>query len=355
MPGQDMIYHAILGVPHGASPAEIKRAYRRLAMRWHPDRNPEPDAAERFKEIRAAHDHLLGPWARGEAPPHAHEAGAGGSGHNAANTGNPADSGTADAGPAARAADIRLDLEISLSDAVAGCRTRVRYQRGRPCGVCSGTGESGVHRTRFCNSCHGSGRVLDAQRVLAPCVACSGRGFFRERICPACSGSGRDQAPVSLEITVPPGMAEGDELRLAGQGEPGDQDLAPGDLYLSIRIEPHPLFELRGRDVHYAMPVSALLLLAGGTLALPAPGGSIDYCLAAGSPESRRLCLAGQGLPARGRNRAGDLVVHLHPVFPQQLPEPALALLRRAHKAAMADFANTYPEIFAWHQEQRLE
>ena len=147
--------YAILGVPQNASPAEVKRAYRRLAMRWHPDRNTSPEATERFKQIRAAYDHLLAvdspepekikPQQETAAEPEP----------------EPEES-------IAKAPDIRLNLEITLQEAAAGCRKAVAYTRGNACSICDGSGESGIARTRFCDNCHGSGRVHDARRVLKP-------------------------------------------------------------------------------------------------------------------------------------------------------------------------------------------
>ena len=216
--------HEILGVSPGAAPAELKRAYRRLAMRWHPDRSDHPQATERFKEISAAYEQLLA-------------------------TDLPEDEAVADSAEpeerVARAADIRLNLDISLEEAAAGCRKTIHYTRGNACTTCDGTGEHGMSRTRFCSACHGSGRVHDAKRNLVRCEDCGGRGLFTERICADCGGSGRDLADVSLEIRVPHGMLPGDELRLAGQGEPGDDELQPGDLFLTIIIHSHPLYQLR--------------------------------------------------------------------------------------------------------------
>lgn len=336
-----MNFHAILGVPQNASPADIKRAYRRLAMRWHPDRNTSPEATERFKQIRGAYDQLLAV----DVP-------------EAVETDSPAENGFSAPEAeesVAKAADIRLNLEISLQEAAAGCRQTIAYTRGHACSTCDGSGEAGMARTRFCDNCHGSGRVHDAKRVLKPCRACGGRGFFTERICPACAGSGRDAASVNLEIKVPAGMLPGDELRLSGQGEPASEDLQAGDLYLTIVIGSHSLFQLRGRDLYFSMPVSALLMLSGSEIELPSLAGQLSHPLEAGRPESRELRLAGKGYPGRGRNPPGDLVVLLQPVFPQKLNARQRKLLLQANASLMDDVAACFPDIAEWREANGLD
>ncbi|PKO92339.1 MAG: molecular chaperone DnaJ [Betaproteobacteria bacterium HGW-Betaproteobacteria-10] len=336
--------YAILGVPQHASSAEIKRAYRRLAMRWHPDRNSSPEATERFKQIRGAYDALLAV-----------------DGKNTSETASPPEpevAPTPEPTPepdVPKAADIRLNLEISLQEAASGCRKAIVYTRGNPCLICDGTGESGMARTRFCDNCHGSGRVHDAKRVLKPCRACTGRGFFTERICRACAGSGRDTASISLEVLVPAGMLPGDELRVGGQGEPASEGLLAGDLYLTIIISSHALFALRGRDLYFEMPVSALLMLAGGEIELPSLDGLVTHPLPASQPESGELRLVGKGYPGRGKNAPGDLVVHLQPVFPQKMNARQRKLLLQANASLLENAADCFPEIAAWREANGVD
>ena len=325
--------HEILGISPGATPAELKRVYRRLAMRWHPDRSDHPQATERFKEISAAYEQLLAVDAPEDEDGETEEA--------ASAPVEPEES-------VARAADIRLNLELSLEEVAAGCRKTIHYTRGKDCPTCAGSGEHGMARTRFCGACHGSGRVHDAKRKLVHCDDCGGRGFFTERICPDCGGSGRELADVSLEIRVPHGMLPGDELRLSGQGEPGDDELQAGDLYLTVIIHSHPLYQLRGRDLHYCMPVSALAMIAGGDIDLPSLSGVVSHSLDAGPAKHQQLRLAGRGFPGRGKKPAGDLVVDLTPVFPRQLNARQRKLLLQANAALLDDASEALPEIADW-------
>lgn len=331
--------HAILGLKRGATPEEIKRAYRKLAMRWHPDRSDHPEATERFKEIGAAYETLTAAVLdvesekTGDAPA------------PAAETETRAEA-PEEAIP--RAADIRLNFELSLEEAATGCRKTLHTTRGKACTTCEGSGEAGFARSRFCGDCHGSGRVHNDQRQLVRCTACNGRGIFTERICPDCAGSGRDSAEFSLEINVPPGMLPGDELRLAGQGEPAGEGELPGDLYLTIVLSSHPIFERQGRELHCRMPVSALAMLAGGEIELPTLNGQTRHVLEAGAPEPREIRLASLGYPGRGKAPAGDLVVELHPVYPRHLDAKQRKLLLQANAALLDDLDQAFPEIATW-------
>lgn len=331
--------YEILGISPDSGPAEWKRAYRRLAMRWHPDRNAHAHATERFKEINAAYEQLIAVDVEDEAE---------------SDPDNGAEAPPAEQG-AARAADIRLNLEVTLEEAASGCRKTIHVMRGKPCPTCDGSGEHGMTRTPFCGACHGSGRVRDGQRELVRCGDCGGRGFFSERICPDCDGSGRETADVSLEISVPPGMLAGDELRLSGQGEPGDAECQPGNLYLTLVLRSHGLYQLRGRDLHFSMPVSALAMMAGGKIDLPTLFGTITHELDAGPAEKREIRLPGQGYPGRGRLPAGDLVIDLQPVFPTRLNARQRKLLLQAHAVLLDDAAEAMPEIAAWRLENGLD
>ncbi len=324
--------HRVLGVTPDASPTEVKRAYRRLAMVWHPDRNDHPEATERFKKIRAAYDALAGREDE-RAPPAAPDSESG-------------ESSRTDEGP--RAPDLRFDLDLDLEEAAAGVQRTIELVRGKPCATCAGSGEAGISRSRMCEPCHGSGRVRRRGHALEQCSQCQGKGFFSERICPDCGGLGRDEEDVSLLVSVPPGMLAGDELRLSGQGESARDGMLAGDLYLTLRLRQHELFRLDGRDLLFDMPVSVLTLLAGGELPVPGLGGVERLEVVAGTIEQRRVILPGKGYPGRNGSPAGDLVVTLIPIMPRELSLRQRELLQQADAAFDSWLDESLPEVAAW-------
>ena len=329
-----------LGVDRDVSRAELKRVFRRLAMAWHPDRNDDPQATARFTEIRAAYEALLEPEEEEIS---------------ADDMGPEDEPPPAQAPPSEpeRSPDIRLNLEISLAEAWAGCHKTLHYARGKDCPTCAGSGEHGITRTRFCGACHGSGRIRDKKHGLVSCPDCAGRGFFSERICPDCGGSGREIADVSLKIKVPAGMLPGDDLRLAGQGEPGGKHVKSGDLFLTIVIHADPVLVLRGRDICLDMPVNAFALIAGSEIEIPLPLGNTHIQLEPGTAQVRELHLAKKGYPGRGKAKAGDLIITLRPVFPSKLSAKQRKTLQQLVKEIDGDDA--LPEVSAWWRKLKVE
>lgn len=316
--------HALLGLAPGASATEIKKAFRRLAMRWHPDRNPDPAALEHFKALRAAYETLL---AETDSPPPADAAA------------NPAEPAQPDDTP--RAATHAVDVTLDVLTAWSGGIEPVPIETIATCPDCAGSGETILRHSRLCPHCHGSGR-LRRGTGLSPCPDCNGRGFVTRQACPACAGRGQVETRRAVECELPAGLGEGDTLRVPGAGPEG------ADLLLTIHLGEHPLYRVTGRDIHLERPCSAWLFLAGGDAAIPLPDGVRQLRIDVGPPEVRILRVAGAGLPARAPHPGGDLYVRLVPVFP---PAPD-AIMREfaarleAHCAAARPLHQ--PALAAW-------
>ncbi|AWI80911.1 molecular chaperone DnaJ [Parazoarcus communis] len=330
---KDVAAHDVLGVAADADPASIKKAFRRLAMRWHPDRNSAPEALEAFKRLRAAYVQMMGLHegdGEGDAP--------------ATDAETPPSSDSK-----ARAADHFQDLELCIEEVFNGGEKSVWIESQASCEACDGSGVVELSHSRLCTGCHGSGRIRSGSGLVA-CADCDGRGYSKRATCTECDGSGRQGARRTLSVRIPRGMLQGEELRLEGKGEaPDDAGILPGDLRLRVRIEPHPLFVLEGRDVVLTRPVSAFRLLAGGTLAIPAPGGGkLQVELAPGTTEAREIRLEGSGVPGRGKRPAGALRVILVPHFPDDPSPELLALFGALAAKVEADLAHNVPSLNAW-------
>jgi molecular chaperone DnaJ len=308
--------HHVLGLVQPVSAAQVRQAFRRLAMRWHPDRNPSPEAAERFRQIRAAYDALL---LEGEEV-----------GSEAEVTRGPVEEG---------------ELWVSLEEAILGARKAFTVRRERPCNECGGSGEVDLRYSRLCAPCHGTGR-LRGKEGLELCTLCGGRGYRFKAACESCEGRGRLGAERELEVAVPPLCAEGRVLRLAGQG-PGPAE-GPGDLLLVVRYAAHSLFRREGDRLHLTVPISAVAWLAGQALEVPVPGGQAEVPIPVGGME-RRFTLPDLGLPRAAGGR-GELVIDLEPQMPLALDPGALKLLRQLDRRLAADEGRHFPEVAAWRQ-----
>ncbi|MDI3512837.1 MAG: molecular chaperone DnaJ [Rhodocyclaceae bacterium] len=323
--------HALLGLQPGATTQQIKRAFRKLAMQWHPDRNPAPEAVEHFKLLRQAHDRLLAALLEDPDAPDTEGA----------------DAGKAD--PAsAPGADRLQTLEISFEDAFLGATRSVCVRTPQACTRCGGSGLEKLSVSRLCEPCRGSGRIRGAHGLVR-CAECEGRGYRNTQACSHCAGSGEEVGERWLQVQVPPGLIDDDELRLAGEGEAHPEAGHPrGDLRLRIRLAPHPLFRRDGRNLVLQRPISALRMLIGGPLRIPHPAGLRTVALEPGVAHARTLRVAGAGFPARGQRAAGDLVIELEPMLPQAPDKQLHTLIEQLDVALGKSATRHFPELARW-------
>jgi molecular chaperone DnaJ len=346
-------YYEVLGVGRDASVSDIKAAYRRLAVQYHPDRNPDnPDAAERFKEASEAYAALSDPEKRARYDRFGREAleGQGAGGFDPSAFGDFADIlgdlfgfGFGDVfgarrrgGRAAprRGHDLQYTLAITLEEAASGVEKSIRIPRLEGCAECSGTGQEPGTSPETCSACNGQGQVMFRRGFLTvaqTCPSCGGQGRVNRHPCSACQGRGRVERQVSLRVTVPAGVDSGMRLRLAGEGEGGDRGGPSGDLYVVIAVEPHRLFERDGSDLHLELPVSVFQALLGARVPVPGIlGEEREVDVVPGSQPGAELTLRGAGMPAVNGSRRGDLVVHLRVVVPRNLSAEQRRLVEEA-------------------------
>lgn len=328
--------HKTLGLPENADETAIKRAFRRLAMDLHPDRNPKPGAEEKFKAVRAAYESMMAALRNGAADAEIDEE----------------PGGSAAPQESSRGEDIRQDIELTLEEAAFGCLKTLSLDCSIPCPSCEGSGESGLSRSSLCSHCQGSGRIREND-TLVRCLDCDGKGFITTSCCPDCGGSGRHTATRHLQVRVPPGVTDGSELRLAGQGQEHPDGGAAGHLFLSVRLLPHAFFHRLERDLLCTIPLSIFRLLAGGKVEIRLLGGKNKLITLAPTaqlpPDPARI--KGHGLPGRGNQPAGDLLVSWKPVLPSRLTEEQIEHLNAAEQCLQANLKKSAPELAAWREK----
>lgn len=341
-------YYEVLGVSRGAGEQDLKSAYRKLALKYHPDRNPgDRTAEERFKEAAEAYGVLADPDKRARYDKFGH-AGVGGGGTPGFDPSTFADfndifgnlgdilgfgdvfgSGRRRRGPR-RGADLRYDLPISLEDAAAGTEATLQVPREEPCDGCAGSGAAAGSRPETCAQCRGRGQVRYQQGFLTvarPCGACRGAGTVIRNPCNACRGNGRVSRERKLKVKVPAGIDTGQQLRLQGEGEHGPRGGEPGDLYVVIHVQDHPLFRREGSDLLCAIPVSYPTLVLGGAITVPTLNGDETLHVPKGTQGDARLRLRGKGLPhVAGRGR-GDLYIDVKVAVPTSVSQEQKALI----------------------------
>jgi molecular chaperone DnaJ len=329
-------YYETLGVERSADAAELKRAYRKLAMELHPDRNPGNAVAEnQFKEASEAYQVLSDPEKRGLYDRFGHNGPGGGMGQGFGDVGD-VFSAFSDIfgdifgrqqggrrGPA-RGADIETRVAITLAEAATGVAKEVKVVRRTACTTCQGSGAAPGSQPETCRQCGGRGQVMHSQGFLmisSTCPICRGQGRIVRTPCPACEGGGVERAEDTLTINVPAGVEDGSTLRLMGRGEAAPRGGQPGHLYVVLRVEPDPRFERDGADLHTEVQVSFPQLALGDRVLVPTLAGDSEIEIPAGTQPGETLNLHGAGLPHLEGRGNGDVIAHLKLVVPHKLSE----------------------------------
>lgn len=354
-------YYEVLEVERTANDGALKTSFRKLAMKWHPDRNPgDKESEHRFKEINEAYEVLKDPQKRAAYDRFGHAAfeqggagaGAGGFGADFASTfsdifddlfGMGARRGRGNRSE--RGADLRYNMEIDLEEAYAGKTAQVRIPTSVTCESCSGTGAKAGSRPKACPHCGGTGRLRHAQGFFTlerTCTGCQGRGQVIDNPCPACSGSGRMTRERTLSVNIPPGVEEGTRIRLAGEGEAGVRGGPAGDLYIFLSLTSHQFFQRDGADLHCRVPISMVAAALGGEFEVPTiDGGKTRVKVPEGTQSGRRFRLQGKGMPVLRARQSGDMYVQVVVETPQNLTKKQRELLSEFEKLSSKD---THPE-----------
>src|SRR5829696_1673326 len=352
-------YYEILGVAKGAATEDIKKAYRKLAMQFHPDRNPGDKSAEqRFKDISEAYDILKDDQKRAAYDRFGHAAFDGGSR-------GPGDFGfsggfsdifeemfgamgagrRAQAGPA-RGSDLRYNIEVSLEDAFKGKQTTVRVNTFGQCDACKGTGAEPSSRPATCRTCQGHGRVRAQQgffTIERTCPTCQGSGRTIEKPCKACAGQGRVRREKTLSVNIPPGVEDGTRIRLAGEGEVGPHGAPPGDLYIFVSIAAHQIFQRDGANIFCRVPISFTIAALGGTIDVPTVEGTrTRVTVPAGTQSGHQFRLRGKGMTVLRSPARGDMYIQAIVETPVNLTKRQQELLREFDR--VGEKGKTNPE-----------
>jgi molecular chaperone DnaJ len=353
-------YYEVLSVTRTASDGEIKTSYRKLAMQWHPDRNPgDADCEMKFKEISEAYDCLKDPQKRAAYDRYGHAAFENGAGPGGAGFGSEFTSAFSDifddlfgmgrrggrSGGRERGADLRFNLEISLEEAFAGKNAQIQIPTNVTCETCSGTGAKAGTQPSQCRTCSGTGRIRHAQGFFTlerTCTACQGRGSVIQDPCASCGGAGRVVKERTLEVNIPAGVEDGTRIRLGGEGEAGVRGGGPGDLYIFLSITPHAIFQREGADLYCRVPVSMVAATLGGEFDVPTvDGGRTKVKIPEGTQSGKRLRLASKGMPVLRSRSRGDMYVQVAVETPQKLTKRQKELLREFDRDSSKD---TQPE-----------
>ncbi len=346
-------YYKILGVKKNASQDDIKKAFRKLARKYHPDVNPgDKEAEAKFKEISEAYEVLSDPKARQEYDTRdsfdfsdffgqrAAGAGAGGGSYRgfkrgfahvdlsdifgdifgAGSMGGTETPFGAGSSAPRKGRDIYYKMWVDFMDAIRGTRTEISLDHEIACSACGGTGLSPSGKWVSCPECGGSGRIQMAGMgipVQQTCPTCKGTGRVNTTPCAVCGGTGRQRKTERIAVKIPPGVGQGSKIRLAGKGEPGFNGGPPGDLYIEVQLRPHPLFTRKGNDLYCKVPISIPEAVLGGRIDVPTIDGAVKMKIPPGTPNGKKFRLAGKGVKPLKGGRKGDQYVEVEVVIPK--------------------------------------
>ena len=363
-------YYEVLGVGKNASDEEVKKAYRKLAMKYHPDRNPDSKGSEdKFKEAKEAYEMLSDPQKKDAYDRYGHagvDPNMGGAGGFGGNTGGFADAfgdifgdifsgsraGAGRGGPQVyRGADLRYNLEISLEQAANGFDTTIRVPSWDGCDVCHGSGAKPGTSPITCPTCGGHGQVRMQQgffSIQQTCPKCHGGGKIVPEPCTTCSGAGRIKRNKTLEVKIPAGIDDGMRIRSSGNGEPGMNGGPPGDLYVEIHIKPHPVFQREGDDLHCEMPISFAKAALGGEIEVPTLTGKVSFTIPEGTQSGKTFRLRSKGIKGVRSGYAGDLFCHVVVETPVKLTERQKEILHEFDELTNEGGAKHSPQSKSW-------
>lgn len=356
-------YYEVLNVPQDASEGEIKRSYRRLAMEYHPDRNPgDTEAEERFKEAAEAYEVLMDPQKREIYNHYGHEGlqGAGFRGFSGFDDIFASFSdifeeffgfGTTRQGRAAPrpGADLRYDLNISFADAAFGKETEIEISRLETCSACGGSGCKENSRPGTCPTCRGRGQIIRAEgffRISTTCPHCRGVGTIITNPCVNCAGSGQTRVKKKVAIKIPPGVDTGSRLRLRGEGESGERGGPPGDLYVVLHVEPHDFFERKGYDVYCHVPIPFTQAALGDKIEVPTLKGTKKVTIPEGIQSGEAIVLKGEGIPFLQGHGKGDQIIEVIVNTPVSLTARQKEMLREFAEIEAEKHAGFFKKIF---------
>lgn len=357
-------YYQVLGVSKDASDQDLKSAYRKLAMQYHPDRNPgNPEAEEKFKEASEAYQVLSDPQKRAAYDRYGH-AGLGGNGFE----GNPFSSaqdisdifgdlfgemfnmggGGRRASRSRAGEDLRYDLTLDFEEAVFGKQTQVTIRRLETCGDCHGTGTASGHGPTTCPQCQGRGQVRYQQgffTIARTCNSCGGTGSIIGDPCSTCKGDTRVTRERTIEVKIPGGVEDGTRIRYAGEGDAGRFGGPKGDLYIVLTVKPHEFFVREGNDLHCVVPISFPQAALGAELEIPTLEGETRLKIPEGTQSGKQFVIRGKGVPYLNEHGRGDLVIQVMVQTPKKLNKVQRELIRQLGESLAIESAPNSPTL----------